>query len=174
MIQVLGIRKSYVKIDWWAQTSTNGEKHILSFHTSSWKISYKVATRTPNLQSRVLSKWSLGVKKNGVHLFWRCVFKYSVIYPHGKNVFAWRRFAPGFVSYKKGCIRLAAQVIKFTSCLPMVGGSLQVLRLLPSQKLAAMIKKNGVHLFWRCVFKYSVIYPHGKNVFAYVTGLGHF
>ena len=29
--------------------------------------------------------------------------------------------------------------IKFTSCLPMVGGSLQVLRLLPRLKLVAMI-----------------------------------
>ena len=33
----------------------------------------------------------------------------------------------------------AAQVIKFTSCLPMVGGSLRVLRLLPPLKLVAMI-----------------------------------
>jgi hypothetical protein len=31
------------------------------------------------------------------------------------------------------------QVIKFTSCLPMVGGSLRVLRLLPPLKLVAMI-----------------------------------
>jgi hypothetical protein len=30
-------------------------------------------------------------------------------------------------------------VIKFTSCLPMVGGSLRVLRLLPPVKLVAMI-----------------------------------
>jgi len=30
------------------------------------------------------------------------------------------------------------QVIKFTSCLPMVGGSLRVLRLLPPLKLVAM------------------------------------
>jgi hypothetical protein len=36
---------------------------------------------------------------------------------------------------QKGCTRLEAQVIKFTSCLPMVGGSLQVLRLLPPIKL---------------------------------------
>jgi hypothetical protein len=34
---------------------------------------------------------------------------------------------------QKGCTRLAAQVIKFTSCLSMVGGSLRVLRLLPTQ-----------------------------------------
>ena len=33
----------------------------------------------------------------------------------------------------------AAQVIKFTSCLPMVGGSLRVLQLLPPLKLVAMI-----------------------------------
>jgi hypothetical protein len=31
------------------------------------------------------------------------------------------------------------QVIKFTSCLPMVGGSLRILRLLPPLKLVAMI-----------------------------------
>jgi hypothetical protein len=31
------------------------------------------------------------------------------------------------------------QVIKFTVCLPMVGGSLRVLRLLPPLKLVAMI-----------------------------------
>ena len=34
-------------------------------------------------------------------------------------------FAPGLANYKKRCTRLAAQVIKFTSCLPMVGGSLR-------------------------------------------------
>ena len=48
-----------------------------------------------------------------------------------------RGFAPGFVNYKKGV--LDSQVIKFTSYLPMFGGSLQVLLLLPSLKLVAMI-----------------------------------
>ena len=37
------------------------------------------------------------------------------------------------------CTRLAAQVIKFTSCLPVIDGSLRVLRLLPPLKLVAMI-----------------------------------
>ena len=46
----------------------------------------------------------------------------------------WRGFVPGFVNYKKGV--LDSQVIKFTSCLPMVGGSL---RLLPPLKLVVMI-----------------------------------
>jgi hypothetical protein len=46
---------------------------------------------------------------------------------------------PNFVNYKNGCTPLAAQVIKFTSCLPMVGGSLQVLQFLPPLKLFAMI-----------------------------------
>jgi hypothetical protein len=32
---------------------------------------------------------------------------------------------------KKGALDSQPQVIKFTSCLPMVGGSLRVLRLLP-------------------------------------------
>ena len=51
-----------------------------------------------------------------------------------------RGFVPGFLHYKKGCTRLEPQVIQFTSCLPMVGGSLRVLRLLPPLKLVAMIQ----------------------------------
>jgi len=41
------------------------------------------------------------------------------------------RRAPGFVNYKKGALDSQPQVIKFTSYLPMVGGSL---RLLPPLK----------------------------------------
>jgi len=47
-----------------------------------------------------------------------------------------RGFAPGFVNYKK---RVQQQVIKFTSYLPMTGGFLRVLHLLPPLKLVAMI-----------------------------------
>ena len=43
-----------------------------------------------------------------------------------------RGFAPSFVNYKKGA--LDSQVIQFTSCLPMVGGSLLVLRLFSTTK----------------------------------------
>ena len=50
-----------------------------------------------------------------------------------------RGFAPGFVNYKKGALDSQPQVIKFTSCLPMVGGSLRVLLLLPPINLVAMI-----------------------------------
>ena len=50
---------------------------------------------------------------------------------------AWIR--AGFVNYKKSALECESQVIKFISCLPMVGGSLQVLRLLPPLKLVAMI-----------------------------------
>jgi hypothetical protein len=42
-------------------------------------------------------------------------------------------------SYKKGALDWQPQVIKFTNCLPMVGGSLRVLRLLPPLKLVAMM-----------------------------------
>jgi hypothetical protein len=42
-----------------------------------------------------------------------------------------RGFAPSFVSYKKGALDLQPEVIKFTSCLPRVGGSLRVLWLPP-------------------------------------------
>jgi hypothetical protein len=48
-----------------------------------------------------------------------------------------RAFAPGFVNYKKLDSQLG--VIKLTSCLPKVGGSLRVLRLPPPLKLVAMI-----------------------------------
>jgi hypothetical protein len=44
-----------------------------------------------------------------------------------------------FVNYKIGALDSQPQVIKFTSCLPVVGGSLRVLRLLPPLKLVAMI-----------------------------------
>jgi hypothetical protein len=40
---------------------------------------------------------------------------------------------------KKGALDSQPQVIKFTSCFPMVGGSLWVLRLLPPLKLVTMI-----------------------------------
>jgi phosphohistidine swiveling domain-containing protein len=46
---------------------------------------------------------------------------------------------PGVRITRKGALRSQPQVIKFTSYLPMVGGSLRVLRLLPPLKLVAMI-----------------------------------
>jgi hypothetical protein len=49
------------------------------------------------------------------------------------------RVRAGFVNYKKGALDSQPQVLKFTSCLPMVGGSLRALRLLPPLKLVAMI-----------------------------------
>jgi len=50
-----------------------------------------------------------------------------------------RRFAPGFANYKKGALDSQPQVIKFISYLPMVGGSLRVLRLLSPLKLIAIL-----------------------------------
>jgi hypothetical protein len=48
-----------------------------------------------------------------------------------------RGFVHGFVIYKNGALDLQPQVIRFTSCLPMVGGSLRVFRLLSPLKLVA-------------------------------------
>ncbi len=45
-----------------------------------------------------------------------------------------------FVNYKKGALDSQPEVIKFPSSLPMVGGSLRVLRLLPPLKLVVMIQ----------------------------------
>ena len=50
-----------------------------------------------------------------------------------------RGFAPGCVNNKKGALDSKSHVIKFTSCLAMVGGSLRVLWLFPLLKLIAMI-----------------------------------
>ena len=50
-----------------------------------------------------------------------------------------RRFAPGVVNYKKGALDSQSHVIKFTSCLPMVGGFSPGTPLLPPLKLVAMI-----------------------------------
>ena len=47
-----------------------------------------------------------------------------------------RGFVPSFVNYKKGALDSQPQVIKFTSCLPRVDGSL---RIPPPLKLVAMI-----------------------------------
>jgi len=41
------------------------------------------------------------------------------------------------INSKKGALNSQPQVIKFTSCLPMVGGFLRVLRLLQPLKLVA-------------------------------------
>jgi len=46
---------------------------------------------------------------------------------------------PGCKLQKKDALNYQPQVIKFISCLPMVGGSLRVLRLLPTLKLVATI-----------------------------------
>jgi len=46
---------------------------------------------------------------------------------------------PALQITKKGALNSQSQVIQFTSCLPMVGGSLRVLRLLPPLKLVAVI-----------------------------------
>ena len=51
----------------------------------------------------------------------------------------WRVFAPDFVNYKKDALDSQPQVIKLTSCLSMIGGSLRVLRLLLLLKVVAMI-----------------------------------
>ena len=50
-----------------------------------------------------------------------------------------------FLKYSNyvGCTRLVAQVIKFTSYLPMVGGSHRVLRLLPPLKVALNTKNQN-------------------------------
>jgi hypothetical protein len=56
-----------------------------------------------------------------------------------------RGFAPGFVNYKKGELDSQPQVLKCTSCLPMVGASLRVLRILLPLKLVTKYTKPGAN-----------------------------
>jgi hypothetical protein len=55
----------------------------------------------------------------------------------GDNKEKWGNICEKLIA--KGALDSQPQVIKFTSCLPMVGGSLRVLQLLPPPKLVAMI-----------------------------------
>ena len=55
----------------------------------------------------------------------------------------WSGFAPCFVNYKKGALDSQPQAIKFTSCLPMVNGSLRAVQLLPPLKLVDMLYKHS-------------------------------
>ena len=50
-----------------------------------------------------------------------------------------RGFALGFVYFQKGALDSQSQVIQFIIYMPMVGGYLRVLRLLPLRNLVAMI-----------------------------------
>ena len=81
------------------------------------------------------------------------VFCHLIVYPpdvKGFLVFRWlNSYKPitnttwvraRLCKLQKSALDSQPQVIKFTSCLPMIGGSLRVLRLLPSPlKLVAMI-----------------------------------
>ena len=70
----------------------------------------------------------------------QCVRQLDYLTTHTSLSTIRRGFAPGFINYKKGALDSQPQVIKFTSCLPMVGGSLRVLRLPPPLKRVAMIQ----------------------------------
>ena len=67
-----------------------------------------------------------------------------------------RRFTPGFVNYKKGALDSQLQVIKFTSCLPMVGGSLLVLP-------ASSTTKTGHHDIAEILLKVALKHQKKSN-----------
>jgi hypothetical protein len=67
-----------------------------------------------------------------------------IVFNMERNVIAWSNIVIKVWVRARLCklqkmVHSDSQVIKFTSCLPMVGGSLRVLRLLPPLKLVAMI-----------------------------------
>jgi hypothetical protein len=68
------------------------------------------------------------------HTWWRLFQKYVVRTKFDIHIVEFR-----FCAYKKDAHDSQPQVIKFTSYLPMVGGSLRVLRLFPLLKLVAVI-----------------------------------
>jgi hypothetical protein len=51
-----------------------------------------------------------------------------ILLGHNRKKNIRRKFAPSFINYKKGALDSQLQVIKITSCLSMVGGSLRVMR----------------------------------------------
>jgi len=72
-----------------------------------------------------------------------------------------RRFAPGIVNYKKGALDSQSQVIKFTNCLPMVGGSLR----------ASSTTKTGRHDIADILLKVALRHQKSiKSTIAFCTG----
>ena len=79
-------------------------------------------------------------------------------------------FAPGLVNYKKGALDLQPQVIQFTSCLPMIGGSLRVLHDIAEILLKVALKhKKSNQMFAQ--LRYSLVsyreYLHYKQLQLY-------
>ena len=81
---------------------------------------------------------------------------------------------PALLITKKGALDSQQQVIKFISCLPMVGGSLQVLRLLSPLKLVAMIllkvalnTKNQIKSNQSPTLAIFQLYPGMNNFFLF-------
>ena len=63
---------------------------------------------------------------------------------------------------QKGCNDSQPQVLKFTSCLPMVGSSLRVLRLLPPLKL------HGRHDIAEIFLKVALKHQKSINLFPHL------
>ena len=106
-------------LDWMGENETATYSFVLGYlHMILWKISTGIS-----IKHRILVAQWVG----SLHLT-----TYTSLSPIRRG------FAPGFVNYKMGALDSQPQVTKFTSCLPMVGGSLRVLRLPPPQKLVAM------------------------------------
>jgi len=66
-------------------------------------------------------------------------FKHTTYFTGPGWLKAYHQYGVVFVNHKEGGTRPQPQVIKFASCLPMVGGSLWVLRVPPPLKLVVMI-----------------------------------
>ena len=74
-----------------------------------------------------------------------------------------RGFAPGFVNYKKGALDSQPQVIKLTSCLPMVGGSLRV------GTPASSTTKTGRHDIAEILLKVALMHKRSNQIHTCVS-----
>jgi hypothetical protein len=70
-------------------------------------------------RSYSLSRQKASIRSNGKEL--------SLLSESINEALLWCVFDPGFVNYKKGALDSQPHVIKFTSCLLMVDGSLRLL-----------------------------------------------
>ena len=91
----------------------------------------------------------------------QCVRQLDYLTTHTSLSTIRRGFAPGFINYKKGALDPQPQVIKFTSCLPMVGAWFS-----PGTP-ASSTTKTGRH----DIAEILLIYMHGNTVVTILCGI---
>ena len=116
----------------WPLVYTNSISSLITCGVSNYKWPVKISTF---LATIYLKGVTINKKKTRVAQWIRSLD----LTTHASLSPLRRGFAPRFGNNKKGELDSQPQVIKFISWLPMIGGSLRVLRLPPPLKQVAMI-----------------------------------